>query len=224
MADSTPAHSQPARRSRSGELQKVLTQVVSPPRPRRKFRKISKQDRQWLAEFEKLGFTQPELTAAKAGFKTTRRSHQLELRPEDLIAARQVKARLIAQMELDEALMLAAEGARDTRDRKVQATFLQMILRVHGALSDKPPSTTDRRTLAKQVAEIVERIRSRSGPSTSIRLRAAMESASGRTGIDLTVSPDPDPSDPGPDSSESLSLPPSSLPSSPPLTGPADSD
>lgn len=101
------------------------------------------------------------------------------------------------QMELDEALRLLAGVARQEADVKTQHAALRTVLQVHGVLSDKPLPPTDRRSLARQIDEIVGRIKDRLGasPGSKVRIRAML--AAEVSAASETPDADP-PSIPGP--------------------------
>lgn len=152
----------------------ALHELESQIRPAR--RRISGKDREFIRQYIELGMSDPNAVAKSLGFKEPGIGWKLVERLRPLIDAERVRSSLGEQMELDEALKLVASGARDTGDRKTQAVFLQMILRVHGALSDKPLPPSDRRNLSRQVHEIIDRVTraAQAHPGSKVRLKAML--------------------------------------------------
>jgi hypothetical protein len=153
---------------------------------------VSAKDRRFVFEFIKSEFSDPEGAASRAGFKSPGACWRLLDRLRDLIDAERVRLTMGTQMELDEALRLCAEGARTTTDPKVQVMFLTLVLRTHGALSDKPMPVENRRQLLREVQELAGQLQQKLGPGGKARVRAMLESAAGKVGVEAEVSADGD--------------------------------
>ena len=83
------------------------------------------------------------------------------------------------QMEIDEALRLVAEIARDRTDLKTQHAALRTVFQIQGLLTDKPMPASDRRTLASELDVLVAKLREGMvRPGAKIKIRAAFEAES----------------------------------------------
>jgi len=152
----------------------ALASTISPAR-----RRVSGQDRQFIRHYAETGFKDADLAAKLAGFKEKYIGGKIAGRLGDLIEAERLRLAMQEQMELDEALRLTAQLARTAwRDvDKLQA--LRTILQVHGVLSDKPLPAIDRRTIARQIAETIDRIQrtASTSPGARVKVRAMVGAA-----------------------------------------------
>lgn len=141
-------------------------------------------------------FRDPNTAANLAGFREPYIGERLVSRLHHLIEAERVRIAMVDQMELDEALRLTAQMARACVDDKVKLQALRTVLQVHGVLSDKPMPPTDRRSVARQVAELVESLKASvaSKPGGRVRVRAMLAKTPTTAAIALSASSD-DPMD-----------------------------
>lgn len=168
------------RARRTAEALSRLSTTVSQAR-----RRISAQDRRFVDLYVEGGCLDAVKAATDAGFKRPNLGHKLVKRLRELIDNERVRRGLIDQMELDEALRLVARLGRDESDGKIQLAALQTILRVHGALSDRPIGDTDRKGLMRQVEELVGKVHERV-PGASIKVKAALQAEIDVPGSDPT--------------------------------------
>lgn len=154
--------------------EKKLASVLSTSSKQR--RVVSSRDRRWVRLFADGGFRDADAAAVAAGFKDPYIGAKLLSRLGHLVEAEKVRLAMGEQMELEEALRLCAEGARDADDRKTQAIFLTLILRVHGALSDKPLSAIDRKRMNAELADLLSSVQSKiqMKPGSRVKLRAML--------------------------------------------------
>lgn len=174
-------------------------------------RRVSGKDRAFIARFRELGFSNPDQAATDAGFKEPFAGGKLVLRLGELIAAERVAAQLGSEMEASEALLILAGCARDF-GHPHHKDYLRMQLQVQGLLSDKPVGAKDKKQLARQVLDAVDRIQSelRKRPGVRARVRAAIGvDAQGRTRgvIQTDVSEDPGDAPPDPASPDPAGVP-----------------
>jgi hypothetical protein len=136
-------------------------------------RQVSGRDRRFIDAYAELGFQSPTIAAATAGFKHPGVGYKLLDRLHDLVEDERLRRQMTKQMELGEALELAAGGARDTSDRKSQLGFVRTILQVHGALNpDQSLPKQSRGQLVKQLEDMVGRIKAKVGAGA--RVKAAL--------------------------------------------------
>lgn len=90
------------------------------------------------------------------------------------------------QMELDEALIGVADLARTSPDLKVKLQSYRTVLEVHGALSAKPLPPGDRKTLLRELEEMVgglkKRLSGAGGNEPKVRIAVGFEVESGGDG------------------------------------------
>lgn len=145
------------KRSVTQKLMDGLESESSEPR-----KHISGKARKFIALAAQDPVTDPNTHALTAGYSEPYIGEKLYLKYTQLIALERARSRVGEQMELDEALSLCAERARALgTDEKVALGYTTLILRVHGALSDKPLTPKARRQLSKDAAEIVQRIQAK---------------------------------------------------------------
>lgn len=177
---------------------------------------ISSKARRFIALSAENPVTPPNDLAVRAGFRDPYIGEKLRDRYAHLIAAEYARSRVGSQMELDEALRLTAERARDASlQAKDQLGFLTLILRVHGALSDKPLDGKARRTMAREAAEVVERLQSKLANKPGARAR--VQAAIGQRGAETTAAVSVEIENEGGDE-PSASIAPSSSPSASPAS------
>lgn len=139
-------------------------------------RRISSQDRRFVDLYADSGFKDAYSALKAAGFKKPGKVDQILARLAPVIDQERLRRSLSSQMELEEALVVTAGLARTCEDPKVKLAALRTVLEVHGALGSRPLPTSSRTELARQVAEIVERVGRRVGanPGASARVRAIL--------------------------------------------------
>jgi hypothetical protein len=149
---------------------------ASEAKVRERRQRVSSQDRRFIYELIRSDFSDPVGAASRAGFKKDGACWVLMDRLRDVIDAERLRMAMGRHMELDEALRILGQGARDDRDPKIQATFLRMVLQYHGALSDKPLPTKERREMVRQVSELVEKLEKQMKvrPGSKQKLRAML--------------------------------------------------
>lgn len=174
----------PKRSAAATAVERALLDIESESSQARQ--RISGKDRRFIQLFAESGFKDAAGAALGAGFMSPGIGWKLVDRLKQLIDTERVRASLGSQMELSEALMLVADRARDvTLQAKDQLGFLTLILRVHGALSDKPLDGKARRTMAREAAEVVERLQSKLANKPGARAR--VQAAIGQRGAETTA-------------------------------------
>lgn len=169
----------PVRRlpERASEEEKTLQAIKSMTRAARK--NVSGKDRKFVELFAARGFQGANEAALEVGVKTKYAGEKMVVRLRELIDAERLRQKMLEQMSLEEAIGKMGVMARTAADERVMLAALRTVLQVEGALSlDKPLPSESQKGLSKQVAEIVESIRSRlegSKGASGVRLRAALE-------------------------------------------------
>lgn len=169
-------------------LEAQLASAESQIRPAR--RRVSGKGRKFVDLFAKSGFKDTQGSATGAGYKEPGIGDRLVGKYAELIEAERLRTAVQEQMELDEALRLTAQLGR-TADRDVdRLQALRTILQVHGVLSDKPLPAVDRRSIARQIAETIERIQRTASTSPGARVKVrAMVGASIEASVEPSVPP-----------------------------------
>lgn len=175
----------PKRSLAASAVERMLNEVESQAAPAR--RRVSGKDRKFIALFRESGFRDAEAAAKSAGFVEPGIGWKLADRLKHLIDVERTRVSLGSQMELDEALRITADCARDPLlAPKDKLGFVTLVLRVHGALSDKPLDGKARRTMAREAAEVVERLQNKIAAGKP-GMRARVQAAIGQRGAETTA-------------------------------------
>lgn len=147
----------------------ALVELESRTGPAR--RRISGKDRRFIQLFADNGFSDAHSAAKEAGFIGQWVADKLLARLHHLIDAERLRRAIGQQMELDEALRLLADLARTSLDQRVQLASVRTVLEFHQAIGAKTMPADSRRTLARQVAELVDKLQLQMRGKTGARAR-----------------------------------------------------
>jgi len=138
-----------------------------------KRRHVSGKVRRFIMLFAESGFVDPEAAALAAGYKHTMVGYKLIDRFSDLIENERLRRSMGRAMGLEEGLELLASMARSADDERVRLQAVTTVVRVHGALSDRPLAPESRRQASRELDEMLSRIRQKLGEKgVSVKVRA----------------------------------------------------
>ena len=173
LAPTIPARRKPGPKPKSPKsaAAAALAEVESASSAARRY--ISGKVRKFVMFFAESGFIDPEQAALAAGYRQGSTGYKLMERYRDLVDNERLRRSMGRAMGLEEGLELLAAMARSADDERVRLQAVTTVVRVHGALSDRPLAPESRRQASRELDEMLSRIRQKLGEKgVSVKVRA----------------------------------------------------